>query len=185
MQISFVRTVGSPDRVYVHRSDGSEISWTFPTYGDQLPHDLVHLVVEAAFGVPDGFWGTVDAGADPARTNAQANQMGGADKYAGSPLGSRSVLLAEALANAYWSMPEISDAERLEEISRTCAGFDYPVPPSVTLERIAEVRGTLDRLREKWRTLVPKGAMKLSFDPTAPERSFTAIVAEADGARSR
>ena len=46
MKASFVRTEGAPDRIYVVRSDGSETSWSFPTYGDGLPHDLCHLVVE-------------------------------------------------------------------------------------------------------------------------------------------
>src|SRR5262245_15116764 len=64
LKAAFVRTVGERDRVYVTRSDGSQVSWAFPSYGGALPHDLVHLVVESAFGLSQGFWGRVDAGAD-------------------------------------------------------------------------------------------------------------------------
>ena len=81
LRAAFVRTVGQPDRIYVTRSDGSEISWPFPTYGEGLPHDLVHLVVESAFGVSGGFWGRVDQGVDPKRVNDEANRRGGRDKY--------------------------------------------------------------------------------------------------------
>jgi hypothetical protein len=47
------------------------------------PHDLVHLVVEAAFGLAQGFWGRVDAGVDPAAIMAVANRKGGGNRYAG------------------------------------------------------------------------------------------------------
>ena len=83
LKASFVRTVGDRDRIYVVRSDGSEVNWAFPSYGDSLPHDLIHLVVEAAFGLAQGFWGRVDAGADPAAITADANRRGGRNKYSG------------------------------------------------------------------------------------------------------
>jgi hypothetical protein len=57
LEVSFVRRRGKRDRVYVHRSDGTSTGWDFPSYGDGLPHDLCHLVVEDELGLPDGFWG--------------------------------------------------------------------------------------------------------------------------------
>jgi hypothetical protein len=79
LNASFVRTLGDRDRIYVSRSDRSEVSWAFPTYGDVPPHDMIHLIVESAFDVGQGFWGRVDAGIDPGRIMAQANRMGGRD----------------------------------------------------------------------------------------------------------
>src|SRR5262249_37159052 len=117
MEVSFVRVRGQRDRIYVHRTDGSEVSWGFPTYGDELPHDLIHLVVEAAFGVRRGFWGRVDAGADPARVNDEANRLGGAEKYRGFGDDRAELLLAEGLANAGWLTPHLSDQERLQRIT--------------------------------------------------------------------
>jgi hypothetical protein len=72
MQVSFVRSHGARDRIYVRRTNGTEVSWVFPSFGNYVPHDLVHLVVEAAFGLRQGFWGRVDDGVDPARVNADA-----------------------------------------------------------------------------------------------------------------
>jgi hypothetical protein len=83
LRASFVRTVGERDRIYVVRSDGSEVNWAFPNYGEALPHDLIHLVVEAAFGLRQGFWGRVDAGVDPGAIMADANRRGGSNKFSG------------------------------------------------------------------------------------------------------
>ena len=82
LNASFVRTVGDRDRIYVRRSDGSEVNWVFPTFGDAPPHDMIHLIVESAFGVTQGFWGRVDDGVDPGVISAQANRAGGRNKYA-------------------------------------------------------------------------------------------------------
>ena len=81
MELRLVRTPGQHDRAYVRLDDGQTRSWTFPSYGAMLPHDLVHLLVEVGFGIEDGFWGRVAAGLDPAKINAEANARGGKDKY--------------------------------------------------------------------------------------------------------
>ena len=64
MRVSFVRHRGHRDHVYVTRSDGSSTGWEFPSYGDDLPHDLCHLVVEDGLRISNGFWGLVDGGMD-------------------------------------------------------------------------------------------------------------------------
>ena len=51
------------------RSDGTSTGWDFPTYGDGLPHDLCHLVVEEGLGLAEGFWGLVDQHVDVALVN--------------------------------------------------------------------------------------------------------------------
>src|SRR5687768_15555063 len=172
MRISFVRTQGSPDRVYVRRSDGGETSWSFPTYGDEVPHDLVHLVVEAAFGLKRGFWGRVDEGVDIARINAQANRMGGANKYAGFGEDRREILLAEAYAGTQWSSPYYTDDDRLTNLRAAYDSVGLELPVSLTFERMDQVRAKLDALRARWRALIPKGALDLTFDAAAPEASF-------------
>ena len=96
LKASFVRTIGERDRIYVVRSDGSHVNWAFPTYGDALPHDLIHLVVEAAFGLAHGFWGRVDAGADPGAIMADANRRGGSNKYSAFGSDRSELLLSEA-----------------------------------------------------------------------------------------
>ena len=161
LRAAFVRNVGERDRVYVTRSDGSETSWLFPTYGDALPHDLVHLVVESAFGLTQGFWGRVDAGADPARVNAEANRTGGKDKYAGYGADRRELLLAEALANAPWSEDPVPILEPLQQ-AYADAGIAADM---LSRERVDEVKSTLAALERRWRELEPKGAIDLTFEP--------------------
>ena len=46
LEVTFVCRRRQRDRVYVTRSDGTTTGWDFPSYGDGLPHDLCHLVVE-------------------------------------------------------------------------------------------------------------------------------------------
>lgn len=155
MQVSFVRTAGARDRVYVRRTSGSEVSWEFPSYGDELPHDLVHLVVEEAFGLRGGFWGRVDAGIDPTRINAEANRKGGklAEKYAGFGPDLDGLLQAEALAALPWLDVSVDGFE----LGRRLAALGYPEAP------ITHVRARLVMLRGRWRALGAKGTLQLSF----------------------
>lgn len=156
MQVSFVRTAGARDRVYVRRTSGSEVSWEFPSYGDELPHDLVHLVVEEAFGLRGGFWARVDAGIDPTRINAEANRKGGklAEKYAGFGPDLDGLLQAEALAALPWVMDDRGDA-----LEPGVAALGLPSG------RTADVRARLLVLRERWRGLGAKGTLALGFAP--------------------
>ena len=158
LRASFVRTLGQRDRIYVTRSDGSQVSWAFPTYGDELPHDLVHLVVESVFGLRQGFWGRVDAGADPGRISDEANRRGGKDKYSAFGPDQRELMLAEVLAAAPWNDPNIRAAL---EAAATRAGVELKVDPEDP--RPEEVRARLDDLRVSWAGLLPKGALDLEF----------------------
>src|SRR5580704_11867394 len=72
MEVSFVRHRERRDRVYVNRSDGSSTGWDFPSYGDRLPHDLCHLVVEEGLGIVEGFWGLVARGVEVTLVDDQA-----------------------------------------------------------------------------------------------------------------
>ncbi len=144
MTVRFVRTVGQPDRIYVRRSNGSEVSWSFPTYGLQLPHDLVHLIVESEFQIRDGFWG-------------------GKDNYAGFGEDLRGLYLAEALANLSWAVADFSDEERLERLRSECEKSGMALPGTVTLDTLRKVHARLDALRSQWRALGAKGTIELPW----------------------
>ena len=72
LSASFTRRPGERDLVHVVRTDGTETEWEFPGYGDALPHDLVHFVVEQGLGLKDGFWGLLDDGAEVVWVSDQA-----------------------------------------------------------------------------------------------------------------
>jgi len=150
----------------VRRSDGSETSWVFPSFGEGLPHDVVHLVVEQAFGVRDGFWGRVDRGVDPAAINAEASRVGGKDKYAGFGTDRAGLLLAEALAGAGWFLPGHDDAARHAEIARQCAAQGLALPARVSVAALADTDRRLRELQARWKALTPRGTLELLFDPS-------------------
>ena len=172
LNASFVRRAGERDRIYVTRSDGSEVSWVFPTYGDVPPHDMIHLIVESAFGLAQGFWARVDAGADPGVITAQANRMGGRNKYAAFGDDLSGLALAEALANPGWLMAESSVDDLHNQIAAACREASLTPPVLLSTERTAQVRAVLMHLAKRWKGLYPKGAIQLQFDTTSPVRSF-------------
>jgi hypothetical protein len=163
---SFVRTAGERDRIYVVRPNGTTASWAFPTYGDALPHDLVHLVVESGFGVARGVWGRVAAGADLGRVNEAANRRGaGEKKYAALGDDLAELWLAEALVNAPWLQAELAPSvdELVAALKVGVAAAGLPRPRSIARERVAPIRARLAGLAERWRGLVPKGAIDLDY----------------------
>jgi hypothetical protein len=178
LKASFVRTVGERDRIYVVRSDGSEVNWAFPTYGDALPHDLIHLVVDAAFGLAQGFWGRVDAGADPGALMADANRRGGSNKFTGFGTALSELQLAEALANPGWLVGEPTAASLHERIIAACRESGLAAPDALSAERIDQVRVVLKALASKWQGLSPKGALHLAFDSQNASRTFDGLLKE-------
>jgi len=172
MQISFVRSQGRPDRVYVQRTHGGEVSWSFPSFGDGLPHDLVHLVVESAFGVRQGFWGRVDAGVDPARVNEIANRVGGANKYAAFGDDLSELYLAEALAGIAWGLPEWTDEDRHQSVIDALHELGIEPPASVSVDGITAAGLKLGAARSQWRSVAPSGTLRVTYDPAHPNRGF-------------
>jgi hypothetical protein len=163
LRARFVRTVGERDRVYVRRSDGSETSWEFASYGEGLPHDLVHLVVERDFGVREGFWGRVNRGISPARITEEANR-GGKDKFAGFGPDQRELLISEALAAAAGGYrPDLDDAAQHAQLVAAYASVGLPVPKGLTVAALGETRRRLSELQLRWQTLVPKGTLELEI----------------------
>jgi hypothetical protein len=170
LRATFVRTAGERDRVYVTRSNGSQVDWSFPTYGNGLPHDLVHLVVEACFGLRSGSWGRVDAGADPRLINADANRTGGKEKYAAFGPEQTELQIAEALAGATWWLESAFHEQLAESVAVQCRRLGVPVP-DLAPEQTARVRSALARLTQRWRALLPKGSLSLTFRTDRPEES--------------
>jgi len=138
---------------------------------------MIHLIVESAFDVGQGFWGRVDAGVDPGRIMAQANRMGGRDKYAAFGDDLSDLLFAEVLANCGW-LAEGNSGEDLQHQIVTIRREASLTPPALlSAERAAQVRAVLLHLAKQWKGLKPKGAIQLQFDPHKPVRGFDAALA--------
>lgn len=163
MTIRFVRIAGQRDRIYVKRSNGSEVGWDFPTLGNEIPHDMTHLVVESMFELRQGFWGRVDAGVDPKKVNEMANRGGGPNRYAGFGEDLSELYLAEALAGLSWGLRELSPADRLAAFRSACEKHSLTPPSTVTEESLAAAERRINELRAKWRALLPKGTLELTW----------------------
>ena len=62
MRVAFTKTEVRRYGVYVQRDEAPDL-WMFgPGYDDDLPHDLLHFVAEAEFGLDGGVFGDVAAG---------------------------------------------------------------------------------------------------------------------------
>lgn len=137
--------------MYVTRKDGTSTSWDFPSYGDGLPHDLCHLVVESELGLTDGFWGLVDQGVDVGLVNNQATLMRGSRPLAEQAGFDLSGLLEAEAAVAALAGP----ANGVGDLD------ERPVGPEP--EAINTIRDRLRQLSAHWRKLDDGTAMTLQY----------------------
>ena len=170
LHASFARADGA-DRIEVGRSDGSTVAWRFRTYGGNVPHDLVHMVVESGFGLRHAFWGCVDAGADPQRVNETT--MRERDRFAGFGAQDDELRAAEGLTAISWFDTALDDHQLCLAIRESCAQFCVEAPPTVTPMRVAAVREALRRVREAWRH---DPRLDLRFSVDAPEDTVDRIL---------
>jgi hypothetical protein len=144
MEVSFVRHRERRDRVYVRRADGTSTGWDFPTYGDRLPHDACHLVVEDSLGLANGFWGLVEQGVEVKLIDNQATLV-----RDGRPLIEQPGF-------------DFTDLVRAEEAVAQISAF--ALPPDASEEAYAWLRQRLRELSDRWRHLEDGQAIILTYD---------------------
>jgi len=64
VHVTIVKESGRSHRAVAVRDDGEAVQFAVADYGDRLPHDLVHYLVESTLDLDWGLWGLVAAGAD-------------------------------------------------------------------------------------------------------------------------
>ena len=138
--------------MYVTREDGTSTSWDFPSYGDGLPHDLCHLVVESELGLTDGFWGLVDQGVDVGLVNNQATLMRGS-----RPLAEQAGFDLSGLLEAETAVAALAG-------SANGVGDVDERPVGAEPEAINAIRDRLRQLSEQWRKLDDGAAITLQYD---------------------
>jgi hypothetical protein len=160
------RRADGRDEVRVARSDGSHLGWDFPSYGDVLPHDLVHVVVEGELGLTDGFWGLVDGGADVVVVGDRALLARGGvplTEIPGQDLGG--LVRAEEAVALLGPRPRLDEVgalavARLDPGSFERAGNAFPataedlgfqLPATATPAAVVAVRERLAVLARRWR----------------------------------
>jgi hypothetical protein len=187
LEVTFVRHRGRRDHVYVHRGDGSATDWAFPSYGDGLPHDLCHLVVEDGLGLTEGFWGLVDQGVEVALVRNQAalvrdgtplTEIAGADfsglmeaEMAVASLGSPMHTLELAGDLVVVRPGTDGQAETMSAVgpamTDVAARFGHDLPATATPDAVAAIHQRLRELGATWRTLPDGGSIVLPFQRRA------------------
>jgi hypothetical protein len=163
--------------VCVKRDDGSSTGWDFPSYGDGLPHDLCHLVVEDELWLTKGFWGLVDQGVDVGLVNNQATLMRdgkplvehtGVDFSGLNEAEAAVAVLAgptvEVSAFGEFAVARLATRRDLTVTTGELAhALGFELPTSATPQAILAIRGRLRDLAERWRSLEDGAAIKLPF----------------------
>ena len=167
MRVAFVRHRERRDRVYVTREDGSSTAWDFPSYGDRLPHDLCHLVVEEGLGIVNGFWGLVEQGVEVQLVDDQATLVRDGRSLV-SQIGIDFSDLMQAEAAVALLSPTGMHTQQVAGLAvahsdelRSGLGFD--LPPDTSDVVVAVVLQRLHDLTEQWRRLDDGDAINLTF----------------------
>jgi hypothetical protein len=176
VEVTFVRRRASRDRVHVTRADGTSTGWEFPSYGEGLPHDLCHLVVEDALGLSEGFWGLVEQHVDVGLVDNQPTLLRDGKPLVDQPGVDFSGLMQAEEAVALLATPAVAveDAGKLAiaRLGSSAAGrpsdavarqLGFGLPDSATPDAIATIAGRLRELEKRWQALEDGGAIRLSF----------------------
>src|SRR4051812_16943663 len=132
-----------PVETVVERDDGVVFRMRGAGGGADLPHDLVHALVELRLGVPDGIFGCI---ADGVEWRGRRPVSGGRPPHAAE----RSARLTKERAE------RIQAAELLADVvHRLSRGEPAPAPPGYPPEALREVARELAAAAEQWGALAP------------------------------
>lgn len=178
MRATFTRPAHGPDRVDARRADGSVTSWTCPSYGGSLPHDLVHVIVESVFELRSGLWGLVNSGLEPAAANQRVREGMRRSRAESFAEGQTELLEAEGLCLMHWYDPDLSGEARCEQITDACAELRVNPPATLTPERADRACGLARGLRRRWRasgSIGDRTVLSLDFSPEDPAGAIRAL----------
>jgi hypothetical protein len=166
MQLTAVRGSEERDRVYVHRDDGTEVSWSWPSYGRSLAHDLVHWVVESEMSLDEGLWGLVADGVDPSRVNKAAERIATGVRL--RDLSDRDLTqliqaehLAACLGRTTWAGRE----DAVAYVAEQCEEFGVPGVAGLDVEAVTRMEARVDDLNRRWQATAPDAGLVLAWPP--------------------
>ena len=159
MQITFTKGQRE-DWIAIVRGHGSRVDTRFPHKGP-VPHDAMHLFVEAGLGLTRGFWGMVGDGHHPEQL-AELAKLGGhaSAKRAGVPDASIVELLqAERLVEVFeadlWSGSH-GDEAALLDLGRIACSYSHVPLPTIPDGSVAKVQLAIADFAQRW-TSKPTG----------------------------
>lgn len=154
MQITFTKG-NREDFIAILRGDGTRAETRFPHKGP-VPHDAVHLLVEAELGLRCGFWGMVAEGRHPEEL-AELAKLGGhaSAKRAEVPAEEIVELLqAERLVEVFeadlWGGQQ-GDCADLVALGATACDYSHvAVPETFDAAAATRIRKRLAELAQNW-----------------------------------
>jgi len=161
VEITFTHTGGGKDWVYVLRDDGTPLRWPWPSYGTELPGDLLHYVVETRLGLRHGFWGLVADGVNFGYLSEAADRINaGVAPDPGPEVDLVEMVQVECVVQA---LGGDTDADCLELVRQCCALRGVPVPGVLSEEAIGLLRTEVRDLAKRWRELAAGRSLVLSY----------------------
>lgn len=155
MKIAITKDIDS-DRIDIKRTDGSQISTTFPKKG-WFPHDAVHVIVEKQLGFTEGFWGHIAKGHAPEEIADIAKQGGhpSASRPATPQKSIIQLLQAERIVECFeaeiWS--EATEFKTFIEVLCAACEHSQIAVPELTEEDLKVIRHQISELGVIWRDL--------------------------------
>lgn len=147
----------------VHRRDGVSYRVKGQRCGPDLPHDLVHFVVERTLGIEHGFWGRIAAGAVyRSMTHVEGRRLPHAAARSDHLKRDRQpeIVYAELMANLIERIDGLDDSAIRRVTAETLSTLPPPYPSP------AELRPALAAVREaqaRWRALRPGEDLELTW----------------------
>jgi hypothetical protein len=169
MLVHFRKTSTRRYAVVVERERAPTVIANAPGYDDYLPHDLLHFVAEAKWGLDGAVSGQLAAGGDPGMFLPVDRELVARRvrrrklRRKARPKGRRSELLAFAL--------ECSWKARRQRRPLPDDWDDLLAAARVDRERLARVVASLDELAERWHGL--RIGEELTLEWPRPERRPT------------
>jgi hypothetical protein len=167
MNVTFKRTGERRYGVFIEREKGHAlVMHPAPGYDEFLPHDLLHFVAEAEWGIDGGVFGQLAAGGDAGTfwpveqellSKAMRRRKRTKKRYKG---GRRSELLADILERA-WKARQANERLPRDWTERLAKARVDP-------EELAPVVASLDELAARWHAL--RIGESLTLEWPRPER---------------
>jgi hypothetical protein len=168
MRVHFRKTGERRYGVFVERENAPAMMMhPAPGYDVHLPHDLLHFVAEAEWGIDEAVFGQLAAGGDAGTFWPMEQHVANKWAHRGERLkklgsGRRSELLTDLLHRAWAAQRGRALPDDWDERLRAAGLQDAP--------RLERVVGELDELAKRWRSLPVGGALTLEW-PRAERRS--------------
>lgn len=179
MRIVFARVARGESIATIYRNDGVVVELPSFSRKHQVPHDLAHAVAEREFGLADGVFGSIAAGAmfDNMRvvTGRPRHDAAARSKRILTANG-RALTLAELLAGVLHRAVEGQDDLPATESARRHWGMVREDPFPWTDEQVTAAVDTLRDLARRWAALGPAESLEFRWpdrlvEPVPPARS--------------